>query len=108
MIDINTEKKPEVKVVTDKIKNNSLKPEKKYTFKPNLSLNMAGEDVRNLQKYLNKNGFLVAKSGPGSPGKETDKFGAYTRKALIKFQKAKHISPTIGYFGQLTRATVNK
>lgn len=79
----------------------------KYIFKRNLTTNMVGDDVKELQKYLNANGFILAKSGPGSPGKETNKFGRATRLALIKFQKAKKINPAVGYFGPLTRVVVN-
>lgn len=69
-----------------------------------LKLNMTGEDVRALQKFLNNKGFMVAKSGIGSIGNETVKFGGLTRSALIRFQKANNISPAIGYFGPITRA----
>jgi peptidoglycan hydrolase-like protein with peptidoglycan-binding domain len=33
-------------------------------------------------------GFTIAKSGAGSPGKETNYFGPATRLALIRFQEA--------------------
>ncbi len=79
----------------------------KFTFQNNLSLKMVHPDVKELQKYLNTHGFLVAQNGPGSMGNETIKFGALTKKALIKFQQAKSITPAIGYFGPLTRAFVN-
>ena len=41
-----------------------------------------------LQKSLNKLGFLVAKKGPGSTGKETNVFGSATKSALVRFQNA--------------------
>jgi hypothetical protein len=75
----------------------------KYIFKRNLATGSIGADVMMLQKYLNANGFILVKSGPGSSGQETSKFGAATRTALIKFQKANNISPAIGYFGPATR-----
>jgi len=68
---------------------------------------MTGEDVRQLQIYLNSKGFTVAPSGPGSLGNETTYFGNATRAALIKFQKASGISPAAGYFGPLTRAYIS-
>ena len=73
----------------------------------NLTVGSVGEDVRNLQKLLNHHGYTVAVSGPGSPGNETARFGALTRAAVIKFQKAKNITPLIGYFGPKTRAVMN-
>ncbi len=75
----------------------------KYLFKRNLSSGMIGPDVKELQKYLNANGFIVAKVGAGSPRKETAYFGAATRAALIRFQKANKITPAVGYFGPITR-----
>lgn len=78
-----------------------------YVFKRNLSIGMSGSDVKELQKFLNNNGFIIDSVGVGSPGKESTRFGALTQKALIKFQKANKISPAIGYFGPLTRKTVN-
>ncbi len=80
----------------------------KFIFKKNLSSGMINNDVKELQKYLNANGFILVKTGPGSPGNETTKFGAATRIALIKFQKAKGIKPANGSFGPLTRGVVNK
>ncbi len=80
---------------------------KKYIFKKNLSSGMINNDVKELQKWLNANGYIIAKSGAGSPGKETAKFGAATRNALVRFQKANKISPAIGYFGLLTRNLIN-
>jgi peptidoglycan hydrolase-like protein with peptidoglycan-binding domain len=70
----------------------------------NLSPGMTGEGVKTLQKLLNTFGFMVASSGPGAPGNETQFFGNATYTALIKFQKAKGINPPVGHFGPLTRA----
>ncbi|MBP9715189.1 MAG: fibronectin type III domain-containing protein [Candidatus Pacebacteria bacterium] len=71
-----------------------------------LKLNMTGEDVKQLQKILNMNGFPVAISGVGSLGQETNKFGPLTKKALIKYQQASGITPAAGYFGPKTRASM--
>lgn len=78
------------------------------SFSRNLEVGMTGEDVKALQVYLNSNGYTVAASGPGSAGNETTKFGGATKAALIKFQKAKGITPAAGYFGPKTRALINK
>jgi hypothetical protein len=75
-------------------------------FTRDLDLGMTGEDVRQLQIYLNTHGFILAPSGPGSLGSETTRFGALTQAALIKFQQASNISPAAGYFGPLTRAYI--
>ncbi|MDO8492633.1 MAG: peptidoglycan-binding domain-containing protein [bacterium] len=78
-----------------------------YTFTRDLTIGSTGEDVRNLQWFLNANGFQVASSGAGSSGSETTYFGNLTRVALGKFQASKGIAPTAGYFGPKTRAVVN-
>ncbi|HDH31162.1 MAG TPA: hypothetical protein ENH26_00055, partial [Candidatus Wolfebacteria bacterium] len=84
-------------------------------FARNLELSSTGADVKAIQEYLNANGFLVAESGPGSPGNETEYFGLLTKTALIKFQEAyadKILTPVgltngTGYFGPSTRAFIN-
>jgi parallel beta-helix repeat protein len=63
--------------------------------------------TRELQRFLNTNGFPIAPSGPGSLNNETDIFGALTRQALIKFQQANGITPALGIFGPITRAFIN-
>lgn len=73
----------------------------------NLSLGSTGADVKALQVFLNTHGFAVASAGPGSPGNETTTFGGLTRAALAKFQKAKGITPAVGYFGPITRAAIS-
>lgn len=78
-----------------------------YKFNRDLELGDEGEDVRQLQMYLNKNGFIISSSGVGSPGNESTYFGSATQAALIKFQKAKNIIPAAGYFGPLTRSFIN-
>lgn len=78
-----------------------------FMFKKNLSLKSSDIDVIELQKYLNKKGFLISTSGIGSPGQETSYFGPLTQKALINFQKSKNILPTLGYFGPKTRTLIN-
>ena len=76
-------------------------------FTRNLETGMTGNDVKQLQIYLNAKGFKVSASGLGSPGNETSFFGAGTRGALARFQAANGISPAVGYFGPKTMAYVN-
>jgi peptidoglycan hydrolase-like protein with peptidoglycan-binding domain len=66
-----------------------------------------GSDVAALQKYLNVKGYVIASSGPGSPGNETTLFGGATQAALIRFQIANGI-PGTGFFGPVTKAFVLK
>ncbi len=84
-------------------------------FNRNLKKGSVGADVKMLQEFLNKKGFLVAESGDGSPGKETTNYGPSTVNALKKFQEAnfeKILAPQgltkgTGIFGPTTRAFVN-
>jgi hypothetical protein len=62
-------------------------------------------DIRSLQQFLNTHGFLVASSGPGSPGAETTLFGLRTYRALVRFQVAEGL-PATGFLGPLTRAEI--
>jgi len=78
-----------------------------YQFTKDLELGDEDPNVKELQKYLNRNGLSVAISGVGSAGKETTYFGQATKAALIKFQQAKNISPAVGYFGPKTRSIMN-
>ena len=69
------------------------------------------EQVRELQRFLNQQGFMVAEVGkPGSPGNETTFFGPATERALQQFQTAQGIvssgSPTTTGFGRLGPKTL--
>lgn len=77
------------------------------SFTRDLEVGATGADVKQLQVFLNTHGYVVAESGPGSPGNETERVGALTRTALAKFQDANGITPAVGYFGPKTRAAVN-
>lgn len=86
-----------------------------YLFTRDLTLYAVGPDVLALQRYLNRNGFLIAASGPGSLGQETSYFGLLTRLALIRFQNAhaatilypSGLTQGTGYFGPSTRMFIN-
>lgn len=57
-------------------------------FTRTLYMGMRGEDVRELQRFLNTDiETRVAGAGAGSTGNETDYFGPATKSALIKFQE---------------------
>lgn len=81
-------------------------PSVNSSFTRDLEAGIVGDDVKALQVFLNTNGYIVAKSGAGSLGNETTRFGPATKAALVKFQKAKGIVPAAGYFGPKTRAAV--
>jgi hypothetical protein len=84
------------------------------TFSRFLSFGMTGSDIKQLQIFLNNNGFTVANSGPGSKGKETNYYGPATKAAIVKFQEA-HAKEILtpqglkkgnGVFGPATRRVV--
>lgn len=87
----------------------------KKHFDRNLVLGDKGPDVKMLQEYLNEQGFIIASTGPGSLGHETELFGKSTKAALAKFQEAHAdvllkpygITAGTGYFGEATRAFLN-
>ncbi len=86
------------------INNNSII---KFQFLKNLKYKDNNTDVKELQKFLNSNGFTISTTGPGSLNNETNYFGLGTRAALIKFQLSNNIKPAVGYFGPTTRGVVN-
>ncbi len=73
----------------------------------NLSLNDNHDEVKNLQRFLNQIGFLVAQSKNGSPGNETNSFGPATKNALKKFQKSFSLHAD-GVLNYKTRRAINK
>lgn len=83
-----------------------------YTFNRNLTVGSIGEDVKQLQKILNAEGFVIAKSGPGSVGNESTYFGPATKAALTKYQnfykKDIGITAGTGYFGPASISFMNR
>ena len=71
-----------------------------------LKVGDTGNDVLQLQVFLNAHGFVIAKTGVGSVGHETTLFGNATKKALMAFQKSKKLKPT-GMLDDKTRAVIN-
>ena len=59
-----------------------------FTWTRNLSIGSTGDDVRQLQRFLNGNPQTqVAVSGAGSPGNESSYYGPATARAVSKFQE---------------------
>jgi hypothetical protein len=71
-------------------------------FVRNLTLGNSGEDVVNLQTWLEQKGFLIMPAGVSK-----GYFGGLTRAALAKYQTSVGITPSLGYFGPITRARIN-
>ncbi|MDO8641961.1 MAG: peptidoglycan-binding protein, partial [Candidatus Woesearchaeota archaeon] len=78
-----------------------------------LVLGVSSSDVKALQQILNSDpDTLIAASGVGSPGQETNYFGPATKKAVGKFQQkhglAKPGDEGYGNVGPKTRAKLNE
>ena len=81
-----------------------------------LQIGNYGPDVKRLQKFLNQNGFTITKSGPGSPGQETSKYGRGVANAVSRFQeryanrilKPYGLKRGTGTVGPSTRAAINQ
>lgn len=85
------------------------------TLTTNLQVGMTHAQVKFIQEILNRNGFVIAASGPGSAGSETNYFGVLTKAAVRKFQCEKGIAcdgseSTTGFgrVGPKTRAALNQ
>lgn len=80
-----------------------------------LKIGSTGEDVRQLQKFLNSKGFKVSNLGAGSPGYESTYYGPATAAAVKRFQEAYSaeilkpvgLSVGTGTFGASTMKKVN-
>ncbi len=69
-------------------------------FTTDLTLGSSGAQVTALQNWLISKGFSI-------PAGATGYFGAQTKAAVAAYQSSKGISPAAGYFGPVTRASVN-
>jgi hypothetical protein len=81
-----------------------------YTFTKSLQVGSRDQEVRRLQQILNSDSrTVVAQSGIGSPGNETDLYGVATREAVKKFQALfiEYIGVANGVFGPKTRTVMN-
>jgi peptidoglycan hydrolase-like protein with peptidoglycan-binding domain len=92
ILEINLDCKINSEIITEKTENILTKEPKEdnicvskyltYNFKiGDFSL-----EVKDLQKFLNANGFLLTSSGPGSSGNETEFFGNLSQKAFEKYK----------------------
>jgi hypothetical protein len=75
-----------------------------FRFGHNIDFGAVDPYVRELQIYLNTNGFRVADNGPGSPGREVDVFDAATRVALSNFRR--HMRRKFWFRSELRRGRV--
>ncbi|MDD4804170.1 MAG: metallophosphoesterase [Candidatus Pacebacteria bacterium] len=78
----------------------------KNQFYRDLYVGISGEDVLQLQKFLNSIGYIIAVTGPGSVGNESMYFGNLTKQALSRWQLANGL-PNTGYFGPMSRGKIN-
>lgn len=99
----------EIAALQAQISGGTSAPTSDFVFTRNLTVGSTGNDVMELQKFLNAQaGIQVAAAGSaGSPGMETSYFGPATKAALAQYQAANGISPAVGYFGPITRGHVN-
>lgn len=108
----------ESKIVELQNRLRELKGENKdFYFKNRLKKGNKGENIKELQKFLNNNlDIKVNQTGPGSPGNETSYFGSLTEKAVIRFQekyKKDILNPWgfkkgTGIVGATTRMKINR
>jgi len=81
-----------------------------YMFSTDLQKGDTNADVKVIQEILNLDKrTIIAYSGPGSKGAETNYFGVGTREALKRFQALfiEYVGVANGKFGPRTRTTMN-
>ncbi len=76
-----------------------------FSFTRDLHVGSSGNDVTELQKILIGEGDDIPAITSGAT--PYGYFGAQTKTAVIKYQKAHGITPASGYVGRLTRAVLN-
>jgi len=76
-------------------------PPTKPKFERNLTIGDRGEDVVALQDFLKEKGYFPENV------QSTGYFGKISKASLAKFQKDNGINPSLGYFGELTRAFIS-
>lgn len=81
-------------------------PSAAYNFTRDLTVGSEGADVTALQNFLIAQNKGAAARALGNVG-ATGYFGTYTRNAVAEYQASRGITPTLGYFGPITRADVN-
>jgi len=86
---------------------NKAKANDAFVFNQDLQIGTNSQNVQELQKFLNADGFIVSNSGPGSVGQETTLFGFKTKASVILFQEANNLTPD-GIVGPKTRDAFNK
>lgn len=72
----------------------------------NLKMGTNNREVKILQIFLNKKGYVISPSGGGSPGNETNYFGSKTRQALKLFQRDNKLIPD-GIIGPFSIKLIN-
>lgn len=70
-----------------------------------LQLGDIHEEIYRLQVFLNEHGYIVAREGAGSPGKETSTFTQSTNRALKSFQLVNGL-PITGMLDKKTRDVI--
>ena len=71
-----------------------------------LSVGMTGEDVRQLQRFLNQDSRTrVSISGPGSPGNETTTYGERTQQAVMQYKRIHNLQSEFVPLGRLDART---
>jgi hypothetical protein len=70
-------------------------------FTRDLAVGSMGAEVMALQNWLMSKGFAIKAGATGY-------FGGQTRAALARYQTSVGISPAAGYFGRITRSSINE